>query len=172
MRQHGQPQLACACGLCLSQLANASPVVQGMAASCCCNTVLQSTAPTKMSFFDQNSAFLPVNTCQCAFIPCSVLPTPRKHLTEAQTAELIKVSALPPARKLQAYKAIIQRVLAPWSLFKQWGVSVGANFLQVRLEGFAYCGASIESVVQGEQYNVSCNSLLHVSCSHLRDCAA
>jgi hypothetical protein len=101
-----------------------------------------------------------------------VLPTPRKNLTEAQTAELIKVAALPPARKLQAYKAIIQRVLAPWSLFNQWGVSVGANFLQVRLEGFAYCGASIESVVQGEQYNVSCNSLLHVSCSHLRDCAA
>lgn len=61
-----------------------------------------------------------------------MLPTPRKNLSEAQTAELIKVAALPPWRKLQAYKAVIQRVLSPWSLFKQWGVSVGSSFMQVR----------------------------------------
>lgn len=73
----------------------------------------------------------PANPRNCA--ACSVLPTPRKNLSEAQTAELIKVAALPPARKLQAYKAVIQRVLSPWSLFKQWGVSVGANFMQVTI---------------------------------------
>ena len=70
------------------------------------------------------------SACYCA--PSSVLPTPRKNLNEAQTAELIRVAALPPERRQQAYTAVMQNILQGWTLFKQWGVDLGMKFLKVR----------------------------------------
>lgn len=63
---------------------------------------------------------------------CRVLPTPRKNLTDTQTAELIRVAALPPARKMEAYKAILTNVVSGFKLFKQWGIDVTMNFMRVR----------------------------------------
>lgn len=65
-------------------------------------------------------------------MPCSALPTPRKNLTEAQTADLIRVTALPPAQRRQAYRAVLQKIMSGWTLFKQWGVDFSKAFLEVR----------------------------------------
>lgn len=64
-------------------------------------------------------------------LTCRVLPTPRKNLTESQTAELIRVAALPPDRRLAAYKAVLQQMVSGWQLFRQWGVNVSTTLMQV-----------------------------------------
>jgi hypothetical protein len=69
---------------------------------------------------------------------CRVLPTPRKDLNDKQTAELIRVAALPPARRLQAYKTVMNRIVSGWTNFKQWGVTISANFMQVGA-AITYC---------------------------------
>jgi hypothetical protein len=64
-------------------------------------------------------------------VTCRVLPTPRKNLTESQTAELIRVAALPPERRLAAYKAVLQKMVSSWQLFRQWGVDISTSLMQV-----------------------------------------
>lgn len=64
-------------------------------------------------------------------LSCRVLPTPRKNLSEAQTAELIRVAALPPDRRLAAYKAVLQHMVSGWQLFSQWGVNISTTLMQV-----------------------------------------
>lgn len=50
---------------------------------------------------------------------------PRKKLDEAQTAQLIRLAALPPSRRLAAYRAAATQLLARWAAaFKGWGFSI------------------------------------------------
>lgn len=65
---------------------------------------------------------------------CSVAePQARRALSDRQTADLIRVAALPPERLLKSLQEIIRRQLSNLQLplLQQWGVSVEPKPLEV-----------------------------------------
>jgi hypothetical protein len=65
---------------------------------------------------------------------CSIAkPQPRRTLTDRQTAELIKLAALPPQHRLRAIQQLVQQAFNSWQLplLKAWGVVISPKLLRV-----------------------------------------
>jgi hypothetical protein len=69
--------------------------------------------------------------CKCT---CSIdKPQPRRTLTDRQTADLIRLAALPPDQRRRALMQLVQQVFSSWKLplLQQWGVSISPQLLKV-----------------------------------------
>eukprot|EP00882_Tetradesmus_deserticola_P023758 GHRQ01025869.1.p1 GENE.GHRQ01025869.1~~GHRQ01025869.1.p1 ORF type:complete len:543 (+),score=233.39 GHRQ01025869.1:46-1629(+) len=76
----------------------------------------------------QTGAAVPLEVCSIA------QPQPRRTLTDRQTADLIKLAALPPDRRRSALMQLVKQTLSNWRLplLQAWGVAISPDLLRVR----------------------------------------
>lgn len=60
-------------------------------------------------------------------------PQPRRTLTDQQTANLIKLAALPPEQRLAEIMRLVRQAFSSWQLplLKAWGVTISPQLLRV-----------------------------------------
>uniref|UniRef100_A0A383WDW5 Piwi domain-containing protein n=1 Tax=Tetradesmus obliquus TaxID=3088 RepID=A0A383WDW5_TETOB len=75
----------------------------------------------------QTGAAVPLEVCSIA------KPQPRRTLTDRQTADLIKLAALPPEQRLAEIMRLVRQAFSSWQLplLKAWGVTISPQLLQV-----------------------------------------
>jgi hypothetical protein len=71
-------------------------------------------------------------SCVCRSI---TKPQPRRTLTDRQTADHIKLAALPPDVRRRALMQLVQQAFSNWKLplLQKWGVAISPQLLKVRL---------------------------------------
>jgi hypothetical protein len=62
------------------------------------------------------------------------MPQPRRTLTDRQTADLIKLAALPPDARRRALMQLVQQAFSNWQLplLQKWGLAISPQLLKVR----------------------------------------